>query len=276
MADWIKMRGGLLTNPKVIRMSRLLAENRFFMDWFTRGTRKQCDDTVYELCDVTVVTRVTVGSLLSVWSAVNEASQEDGFIKGITLFEVDEMAGVPGFGDAMMAVGWVEETDDGLIFPNFQEHNTVGKARQTERSSGAKTAAQRTKEWRERKKQKELFETRDGDVTVTSHGDHREEKRREEKNISLASSRDDSFDRFWAAWPSTDRKAAKAKCAERWAKAKLSAEADTIIGHVESMKSMNRQWREGYEPAPLTYLNQRRWEDGGEQTGADHPFAEAL
>lgn len=183
--NWIRMRAGLLTNPKVIRMSRLLAENRFFMDWWTRGTNKQCDETIYELCDVTVVTRVTVGSLLSVWSSVNEASQENGFVKGITLFEVDEMAGVPGFGDAMLAVGWVEETDSGLLFPNFHEHNTVGKARQVERSSGAKTPAQRTAEWRARKKQLELDVTSDvtssRDVTVTSQSDHREEKRREEK-----------------------------------------------------------------------------------------------
>jgi len=170
--DWIKMRTGLLTNPKVIRMARLLAANKFFMDWWTRGTSVSCDETVYELCDVTVVTRVTVGSLLSVWASVNECAGADGFVKGITLFEVDEMAGVPGFGDAMEAIGWVEETDEGLVFPNFSEHNTTGK----ERSSSAKTGAQRTKEWRERNK----AVTRHRDVAVTSQSDHREEKRREE------------------------------------------------------------------------------------------------
>lgn len=170
--DWIKMRTGLLTNPKVIRMSRLLATNPFFMDWWTRGTSVNCDATVYEVCDVTVVTRVTVGSLLSVWASVNECAGADGFVRGITLFEVDEMAGVPGFGDAMAAIGWVEETPEGLVFPNFSEHNTTGK----ERSSSAKTGAQRTKEWRERNK----AVTRHRDVTETSHGDRREEKRREE------------------------------------------------------------------------------------------------
>lgn len=166
-------------------MSRILAENRFFMDWWTRGTKKQCDETVYELCDVTVVTRVTVGSLLSVWASVNEASQENGFVKGITLFEVDEMAGVPGFGDAMLAVGWVEETDSGLIFPNFHEHNTVSKTRPGGGSTGAKTAAQRTREWRERKAASldgcDVTETMSRDVSVTSQCDGREEKRREEK-----------------------------------------------------------------------------------------------
>jgi uncharacterized phage protein (TIGR02220 family) len=190
MADWIKMRSGLLTNPKVIRMSRILASNRAFMGWWLRGTNKvTCDETVYEICDVTVVTRVTVASLLSVWSAVNDASQEDGFVTGITLIDVDEMAGVHGFGDAMLAVGWLQITDDGILFPNFDEHNTVGKARQDKRSSGAKTSAQRTKEWRERKKQLELDVTRDEttsrDVSVTSQRDHREEKNREEKKKDI-------------------------------------------------------------------------------------------
>lgn len=98
------------------------------------------------------------------------------------------------------------------------------------------------------------------------------------KHLSSVSS-DDSFDRFWAAWPSTDRKTAKAKCAEKWLKADLSELADTIVDHVERSKLMNRQWRDGFEPAPLTYLNQRRWEDGGEgdsDSSIHNPFPLAI
>lgn len=77
-------------------------------------------------------------------------------------------------------------------------------------------------------------------------------------------SRDDvepsGFDRFWNAWPTTERKVAKAKCAERWKKARLDSVVQAIVEHVDAMRD-SRQWREGYEPAPLTYLNQRRWED---------------
>jgi len=249
--DWIKMRSGLLTNPKVIRMARMLAQDRFFMEWWTRGTNKQCDTTVYELCDVTVVTRVTVGSLLSVWAAVNECASQDGFIKGSTLFEVDEMAGVPGFGAAMNAIGWVEEVEDGLLFPNFHEHNTVGK----ERSSGAKTGAQRTKEWREKKQMSAMC----SDVTVTSQGDHREEKRREEEtpHASLP-----GFDRFWNAWPKSTRKEARGKCLEAWRKAKAEGHADLIVAHVET-KKLTADWTKEagrFVEAPLVYLNQRRWE----------------
>lgn len=69
------------------------------------------------------------------------------------------------------------------------------------------------------------------------------------------------FPEFWAAWPNTDRKVAKAKCAEKWRKAKLGDEADAILAHIRQEKANNRQWLDGFEPAPLTYLNQRRWAD---------------
>lgn len=69
------------------------------------------------------------------------------------------------------------------------------------------------------------------------------------------------FMAFWSAWPSTPRKVAKAKCAEKWRRERLEAQSDSILAHVQREKSGNQQWRNGYEPAPLTYLTQRRWED---------------
>lgn len=68
------------------------------------------------------------------------------------------------------------------------------------------------------------------------------------------------FDRFWTTWPASSRKVAKAKCLERWRRSKLDDVADRIVEHVDAMKA-TKQWLEGFEPAPLTYLNQRRWED---------------
>lgn len=181
MADWIKMRSGLLTNPKVIRMAKILASNPEFLDWLTRGLGLSRDVTRDEMRDVTVVTRVTVGSLLAVWASVNDAATEDGFLKGIALSDIDDMAGVPGFGVAMGAVGWAEEAEEGTFFPNFDEHNSVAKQRVGEGKT-AKTGAERMREYRQRQR-----ETRDvtsdvtRDVTVTRNGDGREEKNREEK-----------------------------------------------------------------------------------------------
>jgi uncharacterized protein YdaU (DUF1376 family) len=76
------------------------------------------------------------------------------------------------------------------------------------------------------------------------------------KNINTSS----KFDEFWNAWPSSKRKVAKSECQKKWAKAGLDAVAETIIAQVKILK-VTDQWTGGFEPAPLTYINQRRWED---------------
>jgi uncharacterized protein YdaU (DUF1376 family) len=78
------------------------------------------------------------------------------------------------------------------------------------------------------------------------------------QNINTISS---SFDDFWREWPASKRKVAKSTCQNKWGKMKLDAVADQILNHIGVMKK-SEQWTSGYEPAPLTYLNQRRWEDG--------------
>jgi hypothetical protein len=73
------------------------------------------------------------------------------------------------------------------------------------------------------------------------------------------------FDRFWAAWPKSPRKGAKAACLARWKKGLYEHCADQIIKHVEWQKTTD-QWRKdggAFIPAPLVYLNQQRW-DGAE------------
>jgi uncharacterized protein YdaU (DUF1376 family) len=76
------------------------------------------------------------------------------------------------------------------------------------------------------------------------------------KNINTSS----KFDEFWNAWPASKRKVAKAECQKKWAKAGLDSVAETIIAQVNVLK-VTDQWTGGFEPAPLTYINQRRWED---------------
>ena len=88
-------------------------------------------------------------------------------------------------------------------------------------------------------------------------------KKIQNKNISISSQATTTsrFNEFWSAWPTSKRKVAKATCETKWLKLKLDTVADQIIGHVNSIKG-SEQWTTGYEPAPLTYINQRRWEDG--------------
>jgi len=73
------------------------------------------------------------------------------------------------------------------------------------------------------------------------------------------------FDNFWAAWPKSTRKGAKAACLKVWIKNYNETQTDQIIKHVEWMKTTD-DWRKNqgaFIPAPLVYLNQQRW-DGAE------------
>ena len=78
-----------------------------------------------------------------------------------------------------------------------------------------------------------------------------------EKNISSQATR---FDEFWSAWPSSKRKVAKSACEAKWKRQALDPLADKIIACVTRLRA-SEQWVSGFEPAPLTFINQKRWED---------------
>jgi hypothetical protein len=73
---------------------------------------------------------------------------------------------------------------------------------------------------------------------------------------------DSGFALFWSTYPKSKRKQAMGKCEELWEKNKLSGDVQKIIAHVEDLK-MSIDWtKEGgqFIPAPLVYLNQKRWQ----------------
>ena len=84
-------------------------------------------------------------------------------------------------------------------------------------------------------------------------------KKIQNKNINTSSAAT-RFEEFWAAWPASKRKVAKAAVQAKWEKHNLDEVADLIIANVNDLKT-SEQWTGGYEPAPLTYISQRRWED---------------
>ena len=94
-----------------------------------------------------------------------------------------------------------------------------------------------------------------------------EEGQNKNKNINPPTPLAGGFDRFWEVWPSSPRKVGKAWCIAHWIKNDLESKAEEIIAHVTSIKN-TAQWLSGYEPAPRTYLNQKRWIDGN----APKPF----
>ena len=85
-----------------------------------------------------------------------------------------------------------------------------------------------------------------------------------EKTISSQATR---FEDFWSVWPTSKRKVGKAAVQAKWKAKHLDKVADQIIAHVSSMKT-SEQWTSGFEPAPMTYINQRRWEDENQAAGA--------
>ena len=85
-------------------------------------------------------------------------------------------------------------------------------------------------------------------------------KRREDKEKIYVVKTTNRFDEFWESYPSV-RKVNKKTCMERWANKNIDAIADEVIGYVKRMKD-TQSWKDGFSPAPLTLLNQERWNDG--------------
>lgn len=134
--DWIKMRSALPTCPKTAAVARAIGTAPEFSGLSRQSMRL-----------------LVVGGLHAVWAAVNEHTS-DGVMENAYLEDVDDIAGLDGFGQAMRDAGWLEvdEAAKTLTFPNFGQWNTPAKDT---------TAAERMRKHRE--KQRVAPET----VTVT-------------------------------------------------------------------------------------------------------------
>lgn len=183
--DWIKMRTNIRRHPKVIAMSRYLASQNSFVLCLGASRSVTSSVTRHDSVTLDVIARVTVCGLLELWGSVNDVVKADSVIPYMCVSDIDDITGLPCFGAAMRAVGWVVEHDDdgaqGLVFPNFGEFNTPDAARKK-----AKSAAERAREYRERKRAEDEVEARhetSRNVTESHEMSRGEEKRREEKNI---------------------------------------------------------------------------------------------
>jgi hypothetical protein len=87
-----------------------------------------------------------------------------------------------------------------------------------------------------------------------------EKKERRKREDIYVVKTTDRFSEFWDLYPTT-RKVNKKTCLERWANKNLDAIADEVISYVKKMKD-SKSWKEGFSPAPLTLINQERWNDG--------------
>lgn len=72
----------------------------------------------------------------------------------------------------------------------------------------------------------------------------------------------DKFELFWQEWGSHIRRVDKPQCKAKWKRNELDAIADKVIAAVVAWKQSPDWKKEGgkYVPAPLVWLNGRRWE----------------
>lgn len=247
--DWIKMRGNLWDDPRVGR-----------------------------LCDLTEQSEAAViGGLYWLWAAADQHT-EDGCMPGLSLRQIDRKTGIPGFGQALCDVGWLIDDPQGVVIPRFDEHNGASAKRRTldaQRKANSRTpSAPSPAHVREMSaSEADNKRTNDGQIAdgMRRSAELEKEKRREEIPPKPPKGDEpEGFAAFWAAWPNTDRKQAKGKCLEAWKKASAERDAAVIVAHVEALKACQTWTKDGgqYIPAPLVYLNQRRWEGAEDQTAS--------
>lgn len=119
--DWIKMRAGLLDNPKVIAIARSLMRDPEFREWLAPGGGSSSGPIVSDAA----LRGVTVAALLKVWSVSRETGMfvdADLVLPHSELPDLDQISGVPGLGKAMNEVGWAL-SENGVTLPNFKEFN---------------------------------------------------------------------------------------------------------------------------------------------------------
>ncbi len=239
--SWIKMRTNLRTAPKVVRLASALKADRLRI----------------------------IGGLWAVWSIFDEHSV-DGTLEGYTLAALDEDLGWRGFSAALADVNWLEETEAGLILPEFEEHNGASAKRRA-------TDSKRKSEGREADKSYGGSWTQTGQMSA-SDADKKQTRVRVDKRNKEPLTPSVGFTEFWDAWPKSPRKGEKSGCVELWEEKGLEIEQPSILAHVKAMAATDGWTKQGgeYIPAPIVYLRARRW-DGADMGdgGSDDPFAGA-
>lgn len=172
--DWIKMRVDLYRDPKVCVIADLLLDRGSELARYV-NQNLQCDMTVTR----NVMRNVTVGALVSVWGVLRHRGKRNGddlVVNNCTVFVIDDLADIPGFGSAMVSVGWVVELENSIVLPRFFEEFNVDPAEESKKKN-----AERQRKYREKLKAES---NANSNVTVASQSNYREEKRREDISTS--------------------------------------------------------------------------------------------
>lgn len=174
--DWVKMKTDLYRHPKVLVITDLLMDPGSDLSQYV-NQNAQRDMTVTR----NIMRNVTVGALVSVWGVLRHRgtrNDDDLVVSGCSVSIMDDIADIPGFGDAMVTAEWAVSVDDGFILPRFFVEMNVDPDEE-------RRAKDAERQRRFRAKNKSNSNVTDN-VTVTSQchiEKSREEKSREDKRL---------------------------------------------------------------------------------------------
>jgi hypothetical protein len=100
--EWIAMSCDLWTSPELVKLSAF------------------CQQHVSAGADRMSARCVVVGALFRIWSIIDVHCAE-GILYGYSHNDIDYEVGIPGWCDAMIAVGWLEESSQGFVVPGFEK-----------------------------------------------------------------------------------------------------------------------------------------------------------
>jgi len=99
------------------------------MNWIKMRSNLWDDPRINQICDLTSKREnEVIGSLYWLWAMADQQSV-DGNLKGYSPASIDRKAYIKGFSAALVKVGWLLETEDGVQVARFDEHNGASAKR---------------------------------------------------------------------------------------------------------------------------------------------------
>jgi hypothetical protein len=218
MSDSIEMRPALRYAPRVQTMVRFLVNQPEFRRFVVR------DGADGAQLQHNAVNGIVIAGLLQVWATARSVAPT-GLFDGIGVDDIDAIAGVPVFGQAMEKAGWLRQQIGGVLLPNFTEHNPAGRLSYTQEAAQAA------------------------------------EPEPDQPSLFKGMEYPEDFLRFWEAYP---KKIGKGAAFKAWRKVRPRKDTLETMLRAIAVQMRSSAWLKDkgqYIPHPATWLNQTRWED---------------
>lgn len=275
--QWVKMYTGLDSDPDALGAAEFLSAHNPFIRYLTApliamGICTDCVNLLRTLlssdCYVTrdATLSLALQGVRRAWGAAymhGERIGDDCRMKNTCLDTIDEIARIPGIGEAMECVGWAKELPEGgILLPNYYQEKG------DKDNHGSTSGAKRQKEYRDRKKaEAALLRNVTGDAVTLRNGDvtsdvtlpleqNRTDKNRtKKKNTPLPPKGGDdvpipkeldspAFREAWVAWEQYKREKKK-KLTDSTRKAQLKKLA--AMGLPMAISSIHQSISQGWE-----------------------------